>query len=204
MNLMNGCASKSFRVKEGWCPAPHPQPPPQPSLELPPRGSSQLKLHSLPPSLSLAAPEGKAESLQPGRYLIIALLSGGPQSKGRTETNRTLLTSGLSVCSLALCIKDRGKGSILETGLGGWGGGDQLEKNMSMRNLFSGKRDAFEFLLRFILGQVSLLVICRDAILRIVNLICRGSKYLPKIEMCPNSGSNGQTQGGVGGARGAR
>lgn len=51
---------------------------------------------------------------------------------------------------------------------------------MSMRNLFSGKRDAFEFPFRFILGQVSLLVICREAILRIINFISRGNKSLPQ------------------------
>lgn len=62
-----------------------------------------------------------------------------------------------------------------------------------MRNLFSGKRDAFESLLRFILGQVSLSVFCRGAILRIVNLISRDSKCPPKIKTCPNLGSNGQT-----------
>ena len=49
-----------------------------------------------------------------------------------------------------------------------------------MRNLFSGKRDAFEFPFRFILGQVSLLVICREAILRIINFISRGNKSLPQ------------------------
>ena len=53
---------------------------------------------------------------------------------------------------------------------------------MSMRNLFSGKRDAFEFPFRFILGQVSRLVICRQAILRIVNFISRGNKSLPQNE----------------------
>lgn len=73
---------------------------------------------------------------------------------------------------------------------------------MSMRNLFSGRRDAFEFPFRFILGQVKPSVICREAILRIFNFMSRDSKSLPKIEKCPNSGSNGQTQAGFCGDKG--
>lgn len=83
------------------------------------------------------------------------------------------------------------------------GGKNQLEKHVSMRNLFSGKRDAFEIALRFSWGQASLLLICREAILRIVNLLSRGSKCLPRTEMCPHSGQNGPTQGGFRGVRGA-
>lgn len=72
-----------------------------------------------------------------------------------------------------------------------------------MRNLFSGKRDAFEIALRFIWGQASLLLICGEAILRIVNRLSRGSKCLPQTEMCPHLGQNGPTQGGFRGVRGA-
>lgn len=61
------------------------------------------------------------------------------------------------------------------------------EKCVKEESVFWEKR-SLELPFRFILGQVCLPIIFREAILRFVNFISQGSKSLPKIGMCPHSG----------------
>ena len=73
-----------------------------------------------------------------------------------------------------------------------------------MRNLFSGKRDAFEFPFRFILGQVRLSVICREAILRILNLCLGTAKVSPKLRSVLIQGKMARRRLAFGGQRDQR
>ena len=79
-----------------------------------------------------------------------------------------------------------------KTPLWKWGKRPTGEKCVNEESVFWEKR-CFELPFGFILGQVRLPIICREAILRFVNFISQGSKSLPKIEMCPHSGQRAKS-----------
>lgn len=111
--------------------------------------------------------------------LIIALLWGA-RGKGRQNIvdKRALASSGPGPR-----IKTEGKGSTLETGRKTLTGGKCVQEGSVFR-----ERRAPDLPSRFLLGRARFSVICRQAIFRIVNFISRGSKSLPKTEMCLHLG----------------